>query len=55
LVIAVEPLVFESWVAEVDQQSDFDARGVKVVDDLRLVFCRECACSLQLDDDFILK
>jgi len=32
-------LVFEFWVAEIDQQSDFDSGGVEIVDDLRLTGC----------------
>jgi hypothetical protein len=42
----VEPFEFEPGVAEVDEQPNFDAGGFEIVDDLSLMFCRECARGL---------
>ena len=46
--------IFEFGAAEVDQQTDFDAGGVKVVDDLRLMFGGDGFDGFQFNDDFLL-
>ena len=49
-----EALVFEFGVAEVDEQADFDAGGVQIIDDLRLVFRGDGFDRFQLDDHLFL-
>ena len=43
-------LVFEFWIAKVDEQADFDSSGVQIIDYLRLVFSGDSFDSFQFDD-----
>jgi len=45
-----EALVFEFWVAEVDEEADFDPGGIQIIDDLCLVFGGNGFDGFQLDN-----
>lgn len=52
--ISREAFVFEFVIAEIDQQPDFDPGGVKIINDLRLMFGRDRFDSLQFDSHLFL-
>ena len=48
-----EAFVFEFGASEVDEQANFDPRGVQIIDDLCLVFGSDGFDSFQLDNHLL--